>query len=377
MQSQTKSTLKSAAVWGMRLLALVLTAGVLLSTGEFNQWWIRMWDFPRVQLVAAMVILGLLILRFDRGEEGSWKTWRLALPLAMAALTVWQVYRIYPYTPLAPTTVAKFAADTEGADACFSVLSLNVLQDNREYGRTLELIERIDADMVLLMETDQAWLDAMAPVRAKYETALERPLDNKYGIAFYTSMPVRDAAIRDLAQKDTPSVFGTMTAGGLDFRMIALHPRPPQPGQDTEERDAELVAAARHARDLPMPALAIGDFNDVAWSSTTELFMQTGQFLDPRIGRGTFATFPADMTWLGWPLDHLFVTDEFLLREMEVLGPVGSDHRPILARLCLDPATARASNAEAEDADSADRKAADEVMQEFEDDTAKDRVEGE
>ena len=102
----------------------------------------------------------------------------------MAALTLWQVYRIYPYTPIAPTTVAQMSADTEPGDACFSVLSLNVLQKNRDYAATIDLIERTDPDLLLLMETDQAWVDAMQPAVSRYDTRLERALDNTYGMAF-------------------------------------------------------------------------------------------------------------------------------------------------------------------------------------------------
>lgn len=364
------SAVHPAILWGLRIVSVILIGGVLLSTSDLNQWWIRMWDFPRVQLVAAMVLLGLIMWQVDRG----WRPW---LPLAMAALTLWQIYRIYPYTPLSPTTVAQMDVDTEPGDACFSVLSLNVLQKNRDYGATLDLIERTDPDMLLLMETDQAWLDAVQPAVARYPTKLERPIDNTYGMAFYTRLETRDAMIRDLAQADTPSIFATITAGERDFRMIALHPRPPHPGQDTEERDAELVVAARHARESSMPVMAIGDFNDVAWSNTTSLFMKTGEFLDPRVGRGTFATFPANMIWLGWPLDHLFLTDEFLMREMQVLPSVNSDHRPIIARLCLDPATARAVNDGAEDADADDREEARDVMEEYKEDAVEDRAQGE
>ena len=126
-----------------------------------------------------------------------------------------------------------------------------------------------------------------------------------------------------------------------------------------------------------MPVLTLGDFNDVAWSDTTGLFKGIGRFLDPRVGRGTYATFPAGMVWLGWPLDHLFATEEFLLDTMEVGASVGSDHRPVKARMCLAPELARERNARPDDMDADDAEEAGEVMQEFEEDTATDAVEGE
>ena len=361
---------KSYGVWALRAVALLLVGGSLLSTTDLNQWWIRIWDFPRIQILIAMIATMFALHRFDK----AWSPW---LPIALLGFATWQFYRVLPYTPLAKTEVARVAVDQTDRTGCFTALTLNVLQDNREYGRTLELVRRVDPDIVLLMEIDQAWADALEPVLADYPDRIDRPLDNTYGIMFASRLPMRNASIQDLAQKDTPSVFATLSAGGHDFRMIALHPRPPRPNQDTEERDAEIIMAARKSQDLALPVLAIGDFNDVAWSDTTRLFKDLGGFLDPRRGRGTYASFPANMVWLGWPLDHLFITEEFLFSDMRIGESVGSDHRPVIARLCLDPERARMRNANAAAPDTGDKEAADEVMEEFEEDTAKDRIEGE
>ncbi|MGB3740185.1 MAG: endonuclease/exonuclease/phosphatase family protein, partial [Pontixanthobacter sp.] len=355
-------TLRNVAIWILRILAAVLIVGIALSATDSNQWWIRAWDFPRTQLLFAMLGLAVALWLLDRGPGGRARIW---MPVVLVGLSMWQVYRIFPYTPASPIDVEKIAVNT-GEDTCFSVMSLNVLQKNRQYARTLAMIEQVDPDILLLMETDAGWAEAMEPALAQYPHRRDRVLDNTYGLMFATRMPMRDASIRDLAQKDTPSIFATLTADGQDFTIVGLHPRPPVPGQDTEERDAELIVAAKMLRDRKMPALAFGDFNDVAWSDTTRLFRQTGQLIDPRVGRGTYATFPADMTWLGWPLDHVFVTDAFLFSRMEVLDKVGSDHRPIVAELCLNPKLARANNAQAEDATAEDMQDAAKTLDEFE-----------
>ncbi|MBX7456863.1 endonuclease/exonuclease/phosphatase family protein [Qipengyuania sp. 1NDH17] len=357
-------------IWALRLFAILLVGGSLLSTSDFNQWWIRIWDFPRVQILIAMVASAFALWFLD-------KAWRPWVPLALIVASTWQFYRVLPYTPLVSPDIAQVAEGDAQGEGCFSLLTLNVLQKNRDYQRTIDLIRRADADIVLLTETDQAWADAVADALSAYPGRIDRPLDNTYGIMFASRLPMSNASIQDLAQADTPSVFATLQAGGHSFRMIGLHPRPPKPKQDTEERDAEIVVAARMARDLNMPVMAIGDFNDVAWSDTTRLFMDIGGLLDPRKGRGTYASFPAGMVWLGWPLDHLFVTEEFLLADMEVGKSVGSDHRPFMARLCLDPEAARLRNEKAEGPSAEDEEDANEVMEDFEEDKAKDAVEGE
>ena len=349
-------------LWSLRLLGVALIGVSLLSAIESSQWWVRIWDFPRLQIFVASLFTAVLIAFLD-------KRWRLWFVTALVVAGGWQLYRIYPYTKLVRQEVVfSESIDIPKAD-CFSVLSLNVLQTNRDYARTLAMVRSIDPDILLLLETDKAWQQAMEPVLSGYASRLDRPLDNTYGLLFVTRLPMSDSRIEDIAEAETPSVSAELVAGSR-FRLIGLHPRPPHPGQDTEERDAEIAIAARRAGETSLPVLAIGDFNDVAWSDTSQLFKRIGGYLDPRIGRGTFATFPASYPWLAWPLDHVYITPEFVVRSMRVLADVGSDHRPIFTELCLSPRKARANNAAPDKATEDDREETEEVMDEYRQDKA-------
>lgn len=77
-----------------------------------------------------------------------------------------------------------------------------------------------------------------------------------------------------------------------------------------------------------------GDLNDVAWSRTTSKFQRLAKALNPRRGRGFYATFHADYWIARWPIDHLFHTKEFSTATLEVLPHIGSDHFPVFVRLC-------------------------------------------
>ncbi|MCB1131068.1 MAG: endonuclease/exonuclease/phosphatase family protein, partial [Verrucomicrobiae bacterium] len=136
--------------------------------------------------------------------------------------------------------------------------------------------------------------------------------------------------------------------------------------EDSTGRDAELLIVGRRVAEHGGPTIVLGDLNDVAWSRTTKLFQRVSGLLDPRIGRGFFSTFHAKHRWMRWPLDHVFFSRHFRLREMKRLGPIGSDHFPILADFSFEPENG-------DDQDPPDMDAGDEHAAERKIENARDR----
>jgi endonuclease/exonuclease/phosphatase (EEP) superfamily protein YafD len=147
----------------------------------------------------------------------------------------------------------------------------------------------------------------------------------------------------------------------LQIEVIAVHPRSPLPNVDADERDAELILVGRQARASRYASIVAGDMNDVGWSQTTQLFQKVSGLLDPRRGRGLYATYHVDYPFLRYPLDHLFHAVEFRLRRMEVLEYFGSDHFPLLVELTYEPE--RTGEHEVPHMDEQDREQADKKVE--------------
>ncbi len=343
-------------VWGLKGIGGLLVLATLLPFLRSDAGFIRTFDFPRLQVAVAILPVIALLLAFARDASG------LVLAAALVACFAYQLTRIVPFTPLhAPQAVA--AAEVTGReDRRVSILVANVLQDNTDHDALLRLVTQHDPDLVLLLETDDRWRDALAPLRARYPHAVEQAQPNTYGLLFYAKLPLEDPRIRFLLEDDVPSIrTGVVLPSGDRFTFHGVHPRPPHPGHSSAPRDAELVMVAHEVRKTGGPVVVAGDLNDVAWSRTTTLFQKISGLLDPRIGRGLFPTFNANWPMLRWPLDHVFFSDDFLLGRLERLPHIGSDHFPILISLYRSEAAPKVQ--EAPRADAADLEAGREAIE--------------
>jgi len=227
----------------------------------------------------------------------------------------------------------------------------------------------VNPDVVLLVETDAWWDGRLEPLNERYPHSVRHPQENGYGLHLHSRLELIDPRVRFLIEEDVPSVkTGIRLRSGARIDFHGLHPKPP-PLQDTKERDAELLLVGKEVRADGAPAIVAGDLNDVAWSRTTELFREISGMLDPRIGRGLYATFNADWPLLRWPLDHVFFEESFSLIEMSVLDDIGSDHFPLFVALCHDPRAARtqhkpdAAPSDVEEADEAIREGREEAAE--------------
>ena len=317
------------ARFALLAVAALLLAVTILPLFESDEWWIRLWDFPRLQIAALIaVVLAGLALVGPRDRRFA------AVAIALVAALLWQLWRVAPYTPPWPVTVPSAERCAPGNS--LSLLNANVLLTNRDFDALLNLVREREPDMLLLLETGPEWARRIAPLYARYPHRVGEPLDNTYGIILLSKLPLEDAAIRHLVQPDIPSVKARVRLpSGAHFDFYGLHPEPPVPGDDSGERDAELVLVGSEVRDAGRAAIVLGDLNDVAWSDTSKLFRDVSGMEDPRVGRGMYASFPVDYPFLRYPLDHAFVTPHFTLQEIHRLRSIGSDHFPMWFRFCL------------------------------------------
>lgn len=293
-----------------------------------DEWWFRGADFPRLQILAIGIIalLGLLFMQTE------WTLTREVLLLGLIAAVAFQLKMVLPYTPIWRKQVQQVKQEQLNPEQQISLLVANVLTPNHQYDLLLKHIDDLQPDLVLTLESDQNWQDALQPIEKQYPYRVAAPLDNLYGMHLYSRLRLDDSEIKFILSDEIPSIHASVKLrSGIQVQLYCLHPKPPSPteAKDSTLRDAELLIIGDRIKDLDESCIVMGDLNDVAWSRTTRLFQRISGLLDPRVGRYFMNTFHADYRLLRWSLDHIFHSTDFGLVEMKRLSHIGSDHFPI------------------------------------------------
>lgn len=312
-------------VFSCACLIFTLLPFVPLAHGAF-----RAFDFPRIQISVLAALLLIACLLALPWVPVNWVV--IAMLTAVLLIQSWHIAR---FSLLWRHHSVDFKGEKDDVPIVRLLVS-NVKQSNREYRHLLSLVEKIQPDIAIFIETDQDWVNAIEEVTGDYSHRVEQVLDNGYGMLLVSRFRLLDSKVRFLLNQEVPSI-DTMVdhPQGGRFRLFSLHPEPPLVHKDTMGRDAEIVFAGKLVRHEDLPVIVCGDLNDVAWSRTTRRFLRLSQLLDPREGRGLFNTFDARYFFLRWPLDHVFHSPHFQLVSMARMPFVNSDHFPMFYEFAL------------------------------------------
>jgi endonuclease/exonuclease/phosphatase (EEP) superfamily protein YafD len=312
----------------------LFVVATILPMVKSDFWTFRSLEYPRVQKLF-MGILFLLLLMIFRSQAAETFLWML-VPVSLCILYL--VSKIFPYTFISPKEMKQVKSLLPENE--IKILTANVLQDNTQYQKLISQVNALSPDLVLLVETDQKWAAGTAVLDQSFPYRLKMPLDNTYGLLFFSKLKMRNEKILFRVEDDIPSIEAEVQLpSGVWVRVFGLHPKPPVPDESlySTAKDKELMKVALIVEKENKPCIVMGDLNDVAWSHITMLFRKVSGLLDPRRGRGFFSTFSALHWWFRFPLDYIFCSLHFGLVSMRRLPFIGSDHFAMFIHLQYQP----------------------------------------
>ncbi|WP_228293140.1 endonuclease/exonuclease/phosphatase family protein [Psychrobacter sp. K31L] len=350
------SLLYYGAQWLAGLIAFVTIWGWL----PLDNWWVRGVEFPRIQIMVLGIIAWIGMLVF-------WSDWQLGQWLLFVALSLtlaFQIRMVLPYTKLWKKEVQSAKSKSDGQDHQLKIMVSNVLTPNDEMQKLVDLVKQRQPDILITLESDKKWEQALHQIEPDYPYTVKVPLDNLYGMHLYSKLELIDPEIKYLMIDDIPSIHTQLRLqSGRVIWLYCLHPMPPSPTEADKSttRDAELLMVGKHIKEKNQTAILAGDLNDVAWSKTTRRFQRISGLLDPRIGRHFINTFHVSYPFLRWALDHIFHSACFTVVDIQRMPSVGSDHFPVMTTLQYEPEETRrqegnAPTAQAEDIQETENK---------------------
>ncbi len=215
------------------------------------------------------------------------------------------------------------------------VLFANLWQPNCQHDLLRNLVEQIAPDLVLLVESNQRWLDELESLRGAYPFWVVQPREDNYGVALLSRWPVRESAICAFSAAGVPTVVALVELDGQMLQMVCTHPPPPKSQLETRARDEQLANMAAFVAAKETPLMVCGDLNLTPWSPMFWQFTRRSGLSDSARGFGVQASWPVGKPYMGVQLDHCLVSPEITILDRRLGTAIGSDHFPVIVDFCL------------------------------------------
>jgi endonuclease/exonuclease/phosphatase (EEP) superfamily protein YafD len=294
---------------------LIGLSGLVLSRA--GHLWVGFDVFAQFTLHFALLTLACAIgLLMPRGKL-------LVAPLLVLAGVV--AIGVWPH--LASRNPRVLANAGEGQRA-LSVASFNTLWVNEGADAVRAEIERLDADIVTLLEVSPAKRRALAELKSRYPYQANCFAIDYCRIAVLSKLPIIDSEARG-RWEGPPFILARLgpEAGGLS--VMGVHTIR-FPHARAQFRQVQAIAALIES--LPGHKLVMGDFNATPFSRTLGV-IEAGA----NLRRVTFLpSWPATAGLPQIAIDHIFLSPGISLLEAARIGEAaGSDHYPVTARIAV------------------------------------------
>lgn len=314
------------------ILSFILIVSSYIPLIQNPHWFFRFFEFGKLQLLFLLTLTligGLLFI-----EKYTSTT---LLFICFTSLTIiYHIKDLYPYSTFHSTPKNS---RTKSSSNTISIISANIYQDNNDYFRFIEMIEKHNPDLFLTMESNKDWENALSHFDKTYPFHIKVALENTYGIHLYSKFEILSLKVHYFVADDIPSIEAQLKSkDGFVFNFYGVHPPPPSPTEEdtAKERDGELLSVAKVVKTKKEPCVVVGDFNNVAWAKSSLLFRKTSELIDARVGRGLFSTFHAKYWFFRFPIDLFFHSTDVFVVELKTLEYFGSDHFPIFSSFYIN-----------------------------------------
>ncbi len=268
-------------------------------------------------LVAAVVIFFMAVGR---------RAWSMVMvSLATVVLNAWLIFGF-----------VEAAGEPMEDGPELKVMCLNLLVANDEHERVLAEVRRIDPDVVMFEEVSLAWREPLLALASDYPHHKLQPT-GVCGLAVFSKLPLQEILEIPFGSLGYPVLEATVSVGEKSIIIVGAHPLPPMSRRAFGGWAEHLEQLGAHVRERETPVIVMGDLNATPWCHGMRQLLRHSD-LGFRLADAAASWCVAYPTWaVGSPMsihiDHILCTPELVLDQYAVGEDVGSDHRPVVARV--------------------------------------------
>lgn len=261
--------------------------------------------------------------------------------LCVVALTIarWRKMAIVALFGVAATTasMARYFPEAQHAvvgGVPFRLLTFNVWFRNDDLQRVTSLLERSQADVIVLQEVDLSRLDELARELRSYPYYSKTPHVRR-GLVIFSRTALSDVEHFEIPARVTRITRVKVAWRGASIAVIGTHLRWPVSPAKARQRAWELGMIADRVRLETGPVVVAGDMNLTPWSRFFDRFVERSGLRDCALGQGLLPTWPSQFIPVRIRIDQCFASAHWQVRNIDVGAGQGSDHLPQTIDLAL------------------------------------------
>lgn len=247
---------------------------------------------------------------------------------------------------LAPFLSASFPNSTDASqpttvDTAVTVLQYNIFYNNENTDAIVDHILAYDADIAVIHELLPSQWDALAPALTKqYPYFIAEPFRAETGqlsggMAILAKAPLDRLPVdAEASPQDRVLLVAESELHGHPITVVGLHPHASRfESRKIALRNTQIDAVVDIVDDTEGPIIVASDLNVTPTSPTYQDFLSRAGWADPHQNAGWHPTWPTWGSQLGFPIDHVFVSNEMRVESFETGHGAGSDHRSLVATI--------------------------------------------
>lgn len=215
----------------------------------------------------------------------------------------------------------------------FRVLLFNMWFGNRQPADVARLIQRENADLVVILESSLRARNVMKQVARTYPYRFDCSASGCDVVMFSRARLLPQAIARTSDVNRSPYVTVATELAGCRMTLLATHLTRPFPHRPYESQREQAREIGGIVGGIAGAKLVLGDFNGAPWGYVVGAIEALGNV---RAASGPGGTWPSVLPGqLRIPIDHVMAGPGLRFASRRVLAGTGSDHVPVLVEIAV------------------------------------------